>query len=211
MNNWQVSDKITNSDHRYITYTAQTKNKNNTTKCRNIRSTDWEKYRDIVKSSCTPNNISNMNIKDETTLNQAVEMFHQTIIHTYEESCPYRYTTSKLRKPPWMTKEITEAKITNQCKLTNARHSKSKTDWKEYHDNSKEYEKLITKTKADGWKGFCEEAENTSEITRTYKILKTLNTTPVKLETLYIDDDSKTLTTNPEETLNVLIDKTLAK
>ena len=211
MHNWKVSDKITNSDHKYITYTVQTKNKNNTTKCRNIRSTDWEKYREKVKSSCTPNNISSMNIKDETTLNQAVEMFHQMIIHAYEESCPYTYTTSNLRKPPWMTKEITETKITTQRKLTKARRSTSKMDWKEYHENLKEYKKLITKTKTVRWKSFCEEAENTSEITRTYKILKALNMTPVKLETLYIDDDSKTLTTNPEETLNVLIDTHFGK
>ena len=95
-----------------------------------------------------------MNIKDETTLNQAVEMFHQMMIRAYEESCPYTYTTSNLRKPPWMTKEITEAKITNQRKLTKARRSKSKTDWKEYHENLKEYKKLITKTKTDGWKSF---------------------------------------------------------
>ena len=45
----------------------------------------------------------------------------------------------------------------------------------------------------------------------TYKILKTLNTTPVKLETLYKDEEGKTLTTNPEETLNVLIDKHFGK
>ena len=89
VHNWQVSDKIANSDHKYITYTVQTKNKNNTTKCRNIRSIDWEKYREKGKSSCTPNNITSMNIMDETTLNQAVEMFHQMIIRAYEESCPY--------------------------------------------------------------------------------------------------------------------------
>ena len=144
-------------------------------------------------------------------LNKAVEMFHRMIMHAYEESCSYTYTTSNLRKPSWMTKELTEAKIANQRKLTKARRSKSTADWKKYHDNLKEYKKLITKTKTEGWKSFYQEAENTSEITRTYKILKTLNTTPVKLETLYKDEEGKTLTTNPEETLNVLIDKHFGK
>ena len=177
VHNWQVSNKVTNSDHKYITYTEQTQNKNATIKNRSIRNTDWEKYRESVKSSYALNKIIDMDIKDETTLNKAVEMFHRMIMHAYEESCSYTYTTSNLRKPPWMTKELIEAKIANQRKLTKARRSKSKAEWKEYHDNLKEYKKLITKTKTKGWKSFCQEAENISEITRTYKILKTLNTT----------------------------------
>ena len=51
-----------------------------------------------------------MDIKDKTTLNKAVEMFHRMIMDAYEESCPYTYTTSNLRKPPWMTKKTNSSK-----------------------------------------------------------------------------------------------------
>ena len=120
------------------------------------------------------NKIINMDIKDETTLNKAVEMFHRMIMHAYEESCSYTYTTSNLRKPPWMTKELTEAKIANQRKLTKARRSKSKAYWKEYHDNLKEYKNLSQKPKQKGGKVSAKKQKTHQKLLGHTKFLKHL-------------------------------------
>ena len=54
-------------------------------------------------------------------------------------ACPPTYTTSTLKRPPWMTREVDEARAGIKHKLKRAKKTKSKSNWDIYHSELKEY------------------------------------------------------------------------
>ena len=84
-------------------------------------------------------------------------------------------------------------------------NSNSNSNSNVYHSELKKYKKLLSKSKNKSWKEFCKNTESTSDITRVHKILKITGTIPAKLDTIYKNKDTKTLSASPEETLDVMI------
>ena len=120
-------------------------------------------------------------------------------------ACPPTYTTSTLKRPPWMTREVNEARVGIKHKLKRAKESKSKSNRDVYHSELKKYKKLLSNSKNKSWKEFCKNTESTSDISRVNKILKITGSKPAKLDTAYKNKDTKTLSASPEETLDVMI------
>ena len=57
---------------------------------------------------------------------------------------PPTYTTSTLKRPPWMTREVDEARAGIKHKLKRAKKSKSKSNWDVYHSELKKCKKLLS-------------------------------------------------------------------
>ena len=80
-----------------------------------------------------------------------------------------------------------------------ARKTKHQNDWKEYHKQTNDYKKLLTKNKKDSWRTFCGNVESTDERSRMTKILKNNQSKHTTHDKVYRED--QTLTNNPKETL----------
>ena len=120
-------------------------------------------------------------------------------------ACPPTYTSSTLKRPPWMTREVDEAWAGIKHKFKRAKKTKSKLNWNVYHSELKKYKKLLSNSKNKSWKEFCKNTELTSDITRVHRILKITGSKPAKLDTIYKNKDTKTMFASPEETLGVMI------
>ena len=96
-------------------------------------------------------------------------------------SCPPTYTSSTLKRPPWMTREVDDARANIQHRIKRARKSKSTKDWKNYQSDLRNYKKLLNKSKSNSWKEFCKNTESVRETSRVNKILKSIGTKPTQL------------------------------
>ena len=54
-------------------------------------------------------------------------------------SCPPTYTSSTLKRPPWMTREVDDARANIRHRLKRARKSKLNKDWNNYQSNLRDY------------------------------------------------------------------------
>ena len=132
---------------------------------------------------------------------ELITLINEVVIASY----PPTYITSTLKRLPWMTREVDEARANIRHRFKRAKKSKTRNNWNTYHSELKDYKKLLKKTKSDSWKEFCKNTESTSDISRVHKILKVTGSKPTKLDTIYKNKNTKTLIDSPEETLDVII------
>ena len=52
-----------------------------------------------------------------------------------------RFGPSCVKRPPWMTREVDDARANIQHRLKRARKSKSTKDWNNYRSNLRDYKK----------------------------------------------------------------------
>ena len=202
--NWQVSDLISNSDHNYITFNIKIESKNTKIAYNPIK-TYWEKFEEHICNSSRYEHVKYQSIKTEEEMDNAAQELITLINEALVAACPPTYTTSTLKRPPWMTREVDEARAGIKHKLKRAKKTKTKSNWEVYHSEQEKYKKLQSKSKNKSWKEFCKNTESTSDITRVHKILKITGSKPAKLDTIYKNKDTKTLSASPEETLDVMI------
>ena len=113
-------------------------------------------------------------------------------------ACPPTYTTTTLKRPPWMTREVNEARADIKHKLKRTKKQNRKIAGT-HHSELKEYKKLPSNSKNKFWKKFCKNTESTTDISRVHKVLKITGSKPAKLDTIYKNKDTKTLSVSPEE------------
>ena len=204
INSWRVSDLISNSDHNYITFNINVESKS-TNITYNPTKTNWEKFEDFVCNSSRCEYIKKLEIKNEEDMDIAAQELITLINEAMIASCPSTYITSTFKRPPWMTREVDEARANIRHRLKRVKKSKTRNNWNTYHSELKDYKKLFKKAKSDSWKEFCKNTESTSDIARVHNILKVTGSKPTKLDTIYKSKNTKTLTDSPNETLDVMI------
>ena len=204
INSWRVSDLISNSDHNYITFNINVESKS-TNITYNPTKTNWEKFEDFVCNSSRCEYIKKLEITNEEDMDIAAQELITLINEAMIASCPSTYITSTFKRPPWMTREVDEARANIRHRLKRVKKSKTRNNWNTYHSELKDYKKLFKKAKSDSWKEFCKNTESTSDIARVHNILKVTGSKPTKLDTIYKSKNTKTLTDSPNETLDVMI------
>ena len=202
--NWFVSSKFSNSDHRYIQFEVAMSTRPPLKEVRFARNTDWDRYREEL-SKCQ--NLSELNsesheINTHEEMEEATESLLDCKRRAFRVACPITYIANDIKKPPWLTPEVESAQRQIQHKLMRARASKSIPAWEEYKTRLSKYKKLLRKTKRTSWREFCRKVESVKENARMYKILKGCHGNHEKLGRLYKKDN--TLSNTPEETLEVL-------
>ena len=85
-----------------------------------------------------------------------------------------------------------------------ARSNKTDTCWQDLRDSNKSYNKLLSNTRQQEWRSFCENTESIKESARINKILKSCSNKKEKLVAVYKTDDI--LTKNANETLEVMLE-----
>jgi hypothetical protein len=98
--NWHVSDDLTFTDHKRIEFyiVVDIYVSNPPPAYRNVRKTDFKKYINVLKD--------NMLFCTGTTLDEMAEELEKAIMSAYESSCR-KQKSSKIKRPPWWTKDLT--------------------------------------------------------------------------------------------------------
>ena len=199
---WKVDLSYSNSDHRYITFKAESKQNNKPRQIRLTKNTDWELFDTHLTNNPTSSILDSSNINTTEELDAAATKLNTHDLHAFNKACPITYITSMVKKPPWLTPMVEEAHRDMKRKLMVARASKKDNHWSALRLSNKTYNKLHSKTKQNEWRKFCADTESTRESARMNKILKNTSSKTEKLESVYKNDGS--LTTTPEETLLVM-------
>ena len=201
--NWHVSSKHSDSDHRYVFYDIASKSKTQPKQIRFARNTDWNIFKENLANNQILEKLNQEEIHQNEELDKAAENLNQVLIQAFEAACPITYISSAIKKPPWLTPEVQEAQREIKHKLMRARSEKTIPEWQAYRNRVKSYKTLLKKTKRKGWRDFCKNTETIPESARMNKILKSCSNTKEKLESVYKPDN--TLTQTAEETLDVLV------
>ena len=198
---WHVSDIHSNSDHHYIRFNITSKRNTLPKQVRLTKNTDWDLFQEHLKNNL---DLSSTDFNSTKDIDIACEKLNDHTVNAFNYACPITYISSSIKKPPWLTPEIQNAQKTIRHKLVQARSSKNESSLRELRDSNRAYNKLLRTTKRTEWKKFCASVESTKEAARMNKIINNLSNNNEKLDNVYKPDN--TLTNNPTDTLNTMID-----
>ena len=140
--NWYVSDRVSNSDHKYIMFNIDTEKKENNITY-NPNKADWEKFAEYISKSSRFKYLNQIQLENKDDMdNLAQELI--TLLNEAMVASP-TYTFSTLKRPPWMTREVDDACANIRHRLKRTRKSKSKNDWNNYQSELRDYKKLLSK------------------------------------------------------------------
>ena len=140
INSWRLSDLISNSDHNYITFNIIVESKS-TNITYNPTKTNWEKFENFLCNSSRCEYIKKLEITNED-MDIAAQELITLINEAMIASCLPTYITSTLKRLPWMTREVDEARANIRHRLKRAKKSKTRNNWNTYHSELKDYKKL---------------------------------------------------------------------
>lgn len=199
--NWHVSSEPSLSDHKFIFFDVQHLIKVAEPK-RLSKNTNWEEYNKLLSTDENLKDITRNPPDSPITLDIAANKLKRSITAAYEASCPVTYIPNSLKDPPWLTREIKEARGEMRSKLMKARASKLTKDWKAYRLQAASYKKNLTKTKRQSWKNFVADTDSVDAKARLTKILKADSSKQTHIQSVYREDGS--ITKTPTETLERL-------
>ena len=202
---WKVSDRISNSDHKYITFNITGAKTPSRPVRRNPNNTNWEEFCGRLEADTNIKKITESHIGDVGDLDQKTEELLSAIRNAYHQCCPVTHVTGRNKKPPWLTRSVQNARKDVRSKLMKARRLKTNQSWDEYRTHLKAYKKEIKDSKRKSWKTFCESASSVPENARICKILKSTGKPARTVGPVYKNSESKTLTESPAEMLETLI------
>jgi ribonuclease HI len=188
ISNWHVSDEITLSDHRCIIFSIRSL-KNSNIQFRNVKKTDWNKYRSIIAEDLceSKNELRNLNLFSTEMVEEYANFLHSKIISAYKISCPLKSNKSN-RQCEWFNNHLAMLRKKTR-KLWNKSKKKIKLGLFNdpvvilYKSSLTEYNKQINKAKVESWRRKCNEIESIEECSRLQKLLskqKHENTGPFK-------------------------------
>ena len=110
--NWYVSDRVSNSDHKYIMFNIDTEKKENNITY-NPNKTDWEKFAEYISKSSRFKYLNQIQLENEDDMDNLAQELITLLNEAMVASCPPAYTSSTLKRPPWMTREVDDARASS--------------------------------------------------------------------------------------------------
>ena len=107
--NWYVSDRVSNSDHKYIMFNIDAEKKQNNITY-NPNKTDWEKFAEYICKSSRFKYLNQIQLENEVDMDNLAQELITLLNEALFASCPPTYTSSTLKRPPWMTREVDDAR-----------------------------------------------------------------------------------------------------
>ena len=198
VSDWKVSCDSSISDHSIINFSLIYK-RSITFKYRNVKNTNWDEYKEKLKSSHAPSHCNLFNISTDS-LNSEVSRVTADIFKAYGSSCPHTFTKFA-HSSPWWNDELTDSRKSVRAAHKRARRSRLPSDWVTYRAGLKAYNKLIRKAKKSSWRDFCSSTSSISSAAKLSRILRKSKSKPIS--NLLKTDGS--YTKSQEETLETLI------
>ena len=199
---WEVTDEVTSSDHKYIRFNVKDSMKKKGS--RKIINTDWEKFREELHKSQILREITRTEIKSCFILDMMATKLHKEIMRCWKIACPITFSSNTFKKLKWQTEEVQQAKE-KIIKLLNKRKNRRNTKKidKKIAQANKEYEKIAERAQIKSWKDFTGDINSTHQASRMNKILK--STGVIHTQPGTIKNNEGQLATSPKETMDNLI------
>ena len=195
IHNWKVSGFESMSDHLAIDFILSFEPLINDNIYRNVRRTDWTRYRNtLINLRSNKGNI--------TDLNEDAKKLQDDIIEAFQLSCKeVKGRTNK--KPPWWCKELDETK--RKVTRLKRRVDRLRTDerYEEYRLARNEHRYLVKKEKNKGWRKLCDQMSKLDTAAKIQKVIKTGR----RQEIGTFRKPDGTYTDTVSESLQVLLDK----
>ncbi|XP_054709092.1 uncharacterized protein LOC129218795 [Uloborus diversus] len=160
---WKVSDENPLSDHRLIFFSV-TGLKRHTFPYRNPRNTNWDAFKEDLKST-----IHGLSGKFNSLLDLelSVDQLQRAILRSYYQNCKANVTDSP-RLVPWWSSEISDLR-SKYRKLFN--RAKKNGDWDTYKSILTDYNKAIRDVKYASWRNFCNNIKDVPAMARITKFM----------------------------------------
>ena len=126
---YKVSDRISNSDHKYITFNITGVTTPSRPVRRNPNNTNWEEFGGRLEADIKK--ITESHISEVGDLDKKTEELLSAIRNAYHQCCPVTHVTGSVKKPPWLTKSVQNARKDVRSKLMKARWIKNNQSWDE--------------------------------------------------------------------------------
>ena len=191
---WTVSERENFSDHNTINFNILTDCKGQTDTYRNVRRTDWNLYRSLLRDRIDiPNENDSLEVHTEKLTN--------LITSSYFDSC--RLTrTKKKTKPSWWTGELTNLKKEAAKQRRRYRRNPTVENELEKKNALRKYTLEMQTAKRKGWQNFCKEMNDLSSTAKISKILKVGERKDIGT---IKDNMTGELSSTPEEALQMLL------
>lgn len=198
---WKVSNEVTFSDHRWITFdlTADNPQRN---EFRNPRRTNWEKFRITLGESM---DLNPGDIATREDVDNACECISGKIIQAYELSCPLSKPAPGGGEPKWsleLTKLKREARRTFNVAYNSKPGVESEVAWEKHYEAKRKFKKAVRDRDRKSWKDFTSEVKPCKPMA---KLKRALAKDPFQPETICTDNGNPTATSG--EALEVLLKK----
>ena len=195
---WRVSRKDTYSDHRKITFVLDCQPTRVATKYRNVKSTDWEKYLNLLERKTGAMEAIAPHTKEGIEL--LANALEKSIISSYEASC--KLVTKRRRKtPPWWSNELSELRKQGSKLMRRWSRNPTPENQTNWHNARREFKREVRLAKRDSWNNFCSSIETLPATSRLHRILK--RSMKILQGTLKLPDGSYSVT--PKETMEILL------
>lgn len=178
---WKVNVGLTSADHNAITFQlrlskAKGINVSRTTRIYNSKKANWTQFHEKLGQLLKEHKINKTEIdkiKDNTELEQKIELYIRQITETCNISIPKKKLNEKLNLPWWseelakQKKEVTTKKRRVRCAAPIRREKVVK----EYLQAKETYEENAKKAQIDSWKGFCEKQDKEGMWEGIYRVI----------------------------------------
>ena len=196
---WKVSQENTLSDHNRITFMLTYETQIINLEYRNVRKTDWSKYRKKLQEA-----LNDMgDTYHQTNLDGKALLIEKGINEAFEHSCPLR-VCKRNKKPLWWNNQLEALKreaLRQRNKYKRLKTEEKKAEWKQA---ANAYKTAMKRAQRENWENFCSETKDCSAIAKLQKLMKQ----DKRAELGTIRKQNGEFTTTPEETLEVML-KTL--
>lgn len=139
VDNWEVSDESSYSDHKYITFSFNI-NKKIIKSYRNPRKTNWIEFDRLAREKLrlAPSPL----VSSISEIEANLRVIETTLQNSMNRACPLRY--SKKSFPPWWNSDLSRLRKETRRVFNSCYKSKS---WKPYQDILKKYKSEIRRSK----------------------------------------------------------------
>ena len=194
---WEVTNHVTLSDHKEISYTIDCSIKKEIKKVYLHNKLDVNGYNQniITKLPKSPKYYS------KGWLEKSSDEFATNIITSFEANCPMRTIKSKTKKPHYWNKDITSEK--RGAKKAYRQYCKDKTDanWTKYAELRNNLRRVIRNAKKKAWQKHCQELNNIKDMSKLMKAVQKVENRALGLiQSQGKDEDC------PESTIDSLMD-----
>ena len=95
--NWHVSSKHSDSDHRYIFYDIASNSTQKPTQIRFARNTDWEIFNETLANNEDLQNMKQKDIQSKEDIDQAATTLSHSLTQAFEVACPITYISNAIK------------------------------------------------------------------------------------------------------------------
>lgn len=196
LTDWEVSNEVSFSDHKYIDFSIDYANVVKNKFYRNPRKTDWDKFKRLISRK-----LGNKQFVLEDT--EAIETSLNTIVDalttSFRKSCPVSKTGTK-KNQPWWSPELRALRQEARRAFNKARKEGRDELWLTYRNKLRIFKKEIRKAKEEYHEDLIGELTNIKDTSRLRKLMSKQEHTINNLR-----NSDNTWTNTSEETLTTLL------